>query len=159
MESGTVTGRVLVVDDEADIRCLLQFKLEQAGYEVEMAEDGPAALSVTESWQPDVVVLDVGMPGMTGYDVCKKFRDTAGMRDVPVIMLTARTQATYSTLGYMAGADLYMTKPFSPRDLLTRIEEVRSQPRQGFGDELLNGPGPADADDDGAGRRSRWWRR
>jgi DNA-binding response OmpR family regulator len=165
----TTAGRVLVVDDDADIRGLVEFKLQQAGFEVMTADDGAGALSMVENWKPDLVVLDVAMPGLSGYDVCKRFRSDPTMERVPVIMLTARTQATFSTLGYMAGADLYLTKPFSPRELVERVESLLAGgPRPGFGDELLNGvkPEPAGAGEYpaehravGAHRQPRWWRR
>jgi DNA-binding response OmpR family regulator len=142
--------------------------LQQAGFEVVTAEDGASALSIVGTWRPDLVVLDVAMPGLSGYDVCKRFRSDPAMERVPVIMLTARTQATFSTLGYMAGADLYLTKPFSPRELVDRIESLLSGPRPGFGDELLNRVTPTVAGASeypgghragGAHRQPRWWRR
>jgi len=153
--------RVLVVDDDTDIRDLVGFKLEQAGYEVRTACDGAAALSVVEQWRPDLVVLDVAMPGLTGYEVCKRFRADAAMAAVPVVMLTARNAANYSTLGYMAGADLYLTKPFSPRELLDRVEALLTGPSQGFGDALLNKNTSAAAEpaDPGQKAAGRWWRR
>jgi DNA-binding response OmpR family regulator len=161
----SMAGRILVVDDDADIRGLVEFKLQQAGYEVVTADDGAAALSIVGSWRPDLVVLDVAMPGMSGYDVCKRFRSDPAMEKVPVIMLTARTQATFSTLGYMAGADLYLTKPFSPRELVERVEAMLAEPRPGFGDDLFNGVTPTTAgdseypDEAPPDRNHRWWRR
>ena len=153
--------RVLVVDDDADIRELVGLKLEQAGYEVVTADDGAAALSVVEGWVPDLVVLDVAMPGLSGFDVCKRLRADPVMAKVPVIMLTARTLATYLTLGYMAGADLYLTKPFSPRELVERVGSLLAEAPPRFADKVAGdheAPGqqweyPAEQS------TSKWWRR
>jgi DNA-binding response OmpR family regulator len=117
-------GRVLVVDDNDDIRSLVEFKLTQAGYAVEAARDGVDALAQVRGWLPDLVVLDVAMPGMTGYEVCKEMRGDPATAHIPVIMLTARDSTDFTTLGYMAGADLYLTKPIVLRTLLEKVESL-----------------------------------
>ncbi|GIJ46417.1 hypothetical protein Val02_33030 [Virgisporangium aliadipatigenens] len=117
-------GRVLVVDDNDDIRSLVEFKLVQAGYTVTVAGNGPDGLDRAREWHPDLVVLDVAMPGMTGYDVCKEMRGDPATAHIPVIMLTARDSTEFSTLGYMAGADMYLTKPIVLRTLLDKVESL-----------------------------------
>lgn len=120
---------VLVADDDADIRDLVAFKLEQAGLEVVAVEDGQAALEQAKSRQPALAVLDVSMPGLSGIDVCRMLRAdpvTAGML---IIMLTARVQEQDVEGGFSAGADDYVTKPFSPRELVSRIQALLSRTR------------------------------
>jgi len=120
---------VLVADDDADIRDLVAFKLEQSGLEVIAVEDGQAALEQARSRQPNLAVLDVSMPGLSGIDVCRMLRAdpvTAGML---IIMLTARVQEHDVEGGFSAGADDYVTKPFSPRELVSRIQALLSRTR------------------------------
>ena len=120
---------VLVADDDADIRDLVAFKLEQAGLEVVAVEDGQAALERARAVLPTLAVLDVSMPGLSGIDVCRMLRadpTTAGML---IIMLTARVQEQDVEGGFSAGADDYVTKPFSPRELVSRIQALLSRIR------------------------------
>jgi two-component system, OmpR family, phosphate regulon response regulator PhoB len=120
---------VLVADDDADIRDLVAFKLEQAGLEVVAVEDGQAALEQARARQPTLAVLDVSMPVLSGIDVCRILRAdplTAGML---IIMLTARVQEHDVEGGFSAGADDYVTKPFSPRELVSRIQALLSRAR------------------------------
>ena len=120
---------VLVADDDADIRDLVTFKLEQAGLEVVAVEDGQAALEQARGRQPTLAVLDVSMPGLSGIDVCRMLRAdpvTAGML---IIMLTARVQEQDVEGGFSAGADDYVTKPFSPRELVSRIQALLTRAR------------------------------
>ena len=126
---GTAVTVVLVADDDADIRDLVAFKLEQAGLEVIAVEDGQAALEQARARQPTLAVLDVSMPGLSGIDVCRMLRAdpvTAGML---IIMLTARVQEQDVEGGFSAGADDYVTKPFSPRELVSRIQALLSRTR------------------------------
>ena len=112
---------VLLAEDDADIRLLVTLKLEQAGHEVRAFGDGAAALADARDHPPDLAVLDVLMPGMTGLEVCKQLRSHAATADVPIILLTARAQQADVTAGLEAGANDYVVKPFSPRDLASRI--------------------------------------
>ncbi len=114
-------SRILVVDDEAHIRELLSLYLRQEGYEVEEAQDGPAALELVRRSPPDLVILDIMLPGMDGWEVCRRLREISA---VPVIMLTARDDEEDSIRGLDLGADDYVTKPFSPRQLLARVRAV-----------------------------------
>jgi DNA-binding response OmpR family regulator len=115
---------VLVADDDPDVRDVVVFKLQQSGYEVLVAEDGEAALLLARSARPDLAVLDVMMPRMTGLDVCRELRADAATTRMPVILLTARAQEGDVEGGFAWGADDYLTKPFSPRELASRVRAV-----------------------------------
>jgi DNA-binding response OmpR family regulator len=123
----SVTPTVLVADDERDVRDLISFKLEQAGYRVVVVDDGATALVSAIAEPPDIAVLDVMMPGMTGVDVCRALREHEQTAHVPVILLTARVQESDVQMGFASGADDYVTKPFSPRELLSRVQAVLSR--------------------------------
>ena len=120
---------VLVADDDADIRDLVAFKLEQAGFEVIAVEDGQTALEQARSRQPALAVLDVSMPGLSGIDVCRMLRADPATTGMLIIMLTARVQEQDVEGGFSAGADDYVTKPFSPRELVSRIQALLSRTR------------------------------
>lgn len=113
---------ILVVDDEEPIQELLRFNLEKEGYRVRVAKDGPEALGQVEKEQIDLLVLDVMLPGMDGLEVCRQLRLNPKFREIPIIMLTAKGEEIDKVLGLELGADDYMTKPFSPRELLARIK-------------------------------------
>jgi DNA-binding response OmpR family regulator len=116
--------RVLVADDDADIRELVVFKLESAGFEVTAVGDGRAALDAALADPPDLVVLDHMMPRLTGLEVCAELRRSPGTATLPVILLTAKAQEADVTRGFELGADDYVVKPFSPRELLSRVQAV-----------------------------------
>jgi len=113
---------ILVVDDEEPIQELLRFNLEKEGYRVSVAKDGQEALKHVENDQPDLIVLDLMLPGMDGLEVCRKLRSNPKFQQIPIIMLTAKGEEIDKVLGLEIGADDYMTKPFSPRELLARIK-------------------------------------
>src|ERR687896_766042 len=113
--------RILVVDDDADIRGLVRELLERRGFAVAEAKDGREALQEFYSGRPDLVILDVGMPGMDGWATLERIRE---LSDVPVVMLTARSAELEKTRGLRAGADDYVTKPFGRQELLARIEAL-----------------------------------
>jgi DNA-binding response OmpR family regulator len=115
---------VLVADDDRDIRDLVAFKLEAAGFEVLVAGDGDTALSTAVEHRPDVAVLDVMMPGMSGMQVLQQLRARADLSAVRVILLTAKAQEADVESGFSMGADDYVVKPFSPRELLSRVQAV-----------------------------------
>jgi DNA-binding response OmpR family regulator len=117
-------GTVLVADDDPDIRELVVFKLEQAGYTVHAVGDGEAALAAIMALTPDLILLDVMMPGLNGFEVCRRLRANQNTATTPVIMLTARAQEADVESGFAVGADDYIVKPFSPRELLTRVNNV-----------------------------------
>ena len=120
---------VLIADDDADIRELLAFKLEQASLEVVSVGDGVAALEAVRAHRPRLVVLDVSMPGMSGLDVCRMLRADPDTSEILIIMLTARVQEQDVEGGFMAGADDYVTKPFSPRELVSRVQALLGRTR------------------------------
>ncbi len=120
----TTASRVLVVDDDRDIRELVSRKLSRAGHAVTSVPDGAAALAAVRTEVPDIVVLDVSMPGLSGLDVCRALRTDPATATVPVILLTARVQNGDVANGFAAGADDYVVKPFSPRELVNRVAAV-----------------------------------
>lgn len=126
----TDATRVLVVDDDRDIRDLVTFKLEQAGYEVRQAEDGLQGLEAVREWAPDLVVLDVMMPGLSGIDVTRELRADPATAATPVILLTAKAQEADVETGFVTGADDYVVKPFSPRELVSRVQAVLARARR-----------------------------
>lgn len=116
--------RILIVEDERDIADLIGFNLERAGYAVTKAYDGIAGADLAILERPDLIILDLMLPGQDGYAVFKQLRRDARSRNIPVIMLTARAQTEDRILGLEAGADDYMTKPFSPKELILRVQAV-----------------------------------
>ncbi|GAA3220576.1 response regulator transcription factor [Actinocorallia longicatena] len=121
---------ILVVDDDPDICDLVSLKFEQSGFDVITAGNGDDALELGRTKIPDLIVLDLMMPGMSGLDVCREFRKDPALDRVPVIMLTAKAQESDLEQGFAAGADDYVTKPFSPRELLTRARAVLARGRR-----------------------------
>ncbi|MGW1736422.1 response regulator transcription factor [Streptomyces sp. NPDC001999] len=120
-DPGVPRGQVLVVDDDPTVAEVVVGYLERAGYDVRRAGDGPAALECFTARRPDLVVLDLMLPGMDGFEVCRRMRAHGR---VPVIMLTARGDEDDRILGLETGADDYVTKPFSPRELVLRVDAV-----------------------------------
>jgi DNA-binding response OmpR family regulator len=117
--------RVLVVDDDVNVRDVLRRYLEQAGYRVLLADDGEGALRLAAEARPDLVVLDLMLPGIDGFEVCRRLRQRDGQqREVPVVMLTARGEEEDRIAGLRLGADDYVAKPFSPRELVLRVGSV-----------------------------------
>lgn len=113
---------VLVVDDDDDILMLVSYRLEREGYEVAHARDGHEALRVAAARAPDVIVLDVMMPGPDGYEVTRRLREAEATRATPIVLLTARAEETDVARGLAAGADDYVKKPFSPSALADRVQ-------------------------------------
>jgi DNA-binding response OmpR family regulator len=128
--------RILVVEDESKIARLVRDYLEHAGFEVVAASDGEVALAETRRARPDLVVLDLGLPGRDGLDVARSLRRTS---NVPIVMLTARGEETDRVVGLELGADDYVVKPFSPRELVARIRAVlrRTEATGAGGTEVL----------------------
>lgn len=117
-----MSAKILVVDDEPSIVKSIQYSLEKEGYQVVTANDGQQALEVARREKPNLVVLDVMLPGMDGVSVCQELRKSeSSSADAPVIMLTARDDETSVVVGLEVGADDYMTKPFRPRELVSRV--------------------------------------
>jgi len=137
----TATARVLVVEDDAEIADVLRRSLRQEGYEVRTSGDGVDALAVASGFTPDLVVLDLGLPGLDGVEVCRRLRAEG---DVPILMLTARAETEDRVGGLDSGADDYLVKPFERSELLARIRALlRRRPPRGsaslqVGDLVLN---------------------
>jgi two-component system alkaline phosphatase synthesis response regulator PhoP len=123
-------ARILVVDDEQSIVDLLTAYLGREGYEVQSAMDGPGGLKTARSWSPDIIVLDVMLPGMDGIELLSRLRRES---NAYVIMLTAKAEETDKIVGLSVGADDYLTKPFSPRELVARIKAALRRLRSGVG--------------------------
>jgi DNA-binding response OmpR family regulator len=115
---------ILVADDEPNIVLSIEFLLIQAGYDVRVARDGDAALAAVAERAPDLILLDVMMPGRNGYEVCQTIRGMPGGKDIKIIMLTARSRDIEQEKGLAMGADEYVTKPFSTRELVARVKEM-----------------------------------
>ncbi|MBX6751696.1 MAG: response regulator transcription factor [Micromonosporaceae bacterium] len=120
--------RVLVVDDDATVSDVVRRYLERAGYEVRLATDGASAIAAFREHQPDLVVLDLMLPGIGGLEVCRRMRGE--VTDLPIVMLTALGTEADRVLGLERGADDYVTKPFSPRELVLRVQSVLRRARR-----------------------------
>ena len=127
MQTTSRRPRVLVADDDGDIRDLVAFKLTQAGFDVTCVGDGLDAWDVFVDSPPDLFVLDVMMPGMSGLDLLVKVREAAQFR-IPVLLLSARSRDADVDAGFAAGADDYVVKPFSPRELVHRVNGILARP-------------------------------
>jgi DNA-binding response OmpR family regulator len=112
---------VLIVDDDADIREIAVLKLRLAGLDVETESDGESGLAAALELKPDLVLLDWMMPRLTGLEVCRRLRENPETAETPIMLLTARAQEADVDRGFAAGADDYIVKPFSPRELVTRV--------------------------------------
>ncbi|UCC67718.1 MAG: response regulator [Armatimonadota bacterium] len=118
--------KVLAVDDERHIVRLIQVNLERAGYQVATAFDGPEALKKVEAERPDLIVLDVMMPKMDGFEVLKRLQANPETREIPVVMLTAKAQDADVFRGWSSGVSAYLTKPFNPLELITFVKRILS---------------------------------
>lgn len=129
-----MTERILIVDDEPDIVELLEYNLRQHGYTVSTARDGASALAEVRRQRPDLILLDLMLPDVAGTEVCRRIRKDETTDNVPIMMITARGEEIDRVVGFELGADDYVTKPFSPRELVLRVQAVlrRSKP-QGSG--------------------------
>jgi two-component system phosphate regulon response regulator PhoB len=123
-------SKILVADDDPDICDLIAFKLTSMGHEVVTERDGEGALAAAQAELPDIVLLDWMMPRLTGLEVCMALRDDPALASVPVILLTAKAQEADVQRGFAAGADDYIVKPFSPRELGSRIEALLDRVRR-----------------------------
>lgn len=122
--------KILIVDDEKDLVSLVSLHMKMAGYEVLTASNGEKALAVAQEEKPDLIILDLMLPKIDGWEVCRRLRQDPEIKNVPVIMLTARAEIKDKLKGFEAGADDYVTKPFSPRELVSRVKRVlaRAEP-------------------------------
>lgn len=134
-------GTILVIDDEKDLIELVRYNLEKEGYDVIAAYDGQSGLEVVKKHRPDLVVLDLMMPGLDGLQVCQRLRADPRSSRIPVIMLTAKATEADRVVGLEFGADDYIIKPFSPREVVARVKAVlrRSAPQQDDRQVIRNG--------------------
>lgn len=119
--------KVLIVDDEENIVISIEFLIDQAGYEVEIARDGEEALSKVKSFMPDLILLDVMMPKINGFEVCRRIRENQLFDPVKIIMLTAKGREVEVAKGLALGANSYIIKPFSTKELMAEVNHILSQ--------------------------------
>lgn len=119
-----MSKRILIVDDEVNIVISLEFLLEQAGYYVRVAHNGQEGLEKIATFEPDLVLLDVMMPHLNGFDVCQKVRENSAWNQIKIVMLTAKGREAEITKGLALGANAYIIKPFSTRELLAEVKRI-----------------------------------
>lgn len=119
-----MTKRVLIAEDEESIVASLEFLMRKAGFETCVARDGTAALERVADFAPDLVLLDIMLPGRSGYDICARIRENPVLHGTRVLMLTARGSSADEARGMAVGADAYLTKPFSTQELVARVREL-----------------------------------
>lgn len=118
-------NNVLIVDDEQDVLQLVEANLRRAGYSIMTSKDGRHALAMARNERPDIMILDLMLPSMSGLDVCKALKGDAATAKLPILMLTAKDEEIDKVVGFELGADDYMTKPFSPRELVLRVNALQ----------------------------------
>ena len=128
---------ILIIEDEAALVAMLEYNLESAGFRTASASDGEQALDMIDEERPDLIVLDWMLPRLSGIELCRRLRRRAATRDTPIVMLTARSEEGDRIRGLETGADDYVTKPFSPSELLARIRAVLRRSRPSFGAETV----------------------
>jgi DNA-binding response OmpR family regulator len=116
--------RILIVDDEPNIVTSLEFLMKREGFEVEIAVDGESALEAVGRGAPDLVLLDIMLPRMNGFEVCQKLRADPALRGMKIVMITARGRESEISRGLALGADLYVTKPFSTKELVAQVKQL-----------------------------------
>ena len=124
-----MTKKIVLAEDEPQIARLIEFKLKKEGYEVTWKENGEEALKAIKANKPDLILLDIMMPVMDGYEVLRRLKEDENLKSIPVIMLTARAQERDVVKGIDMGAEDYITKPFHPAELLARVKRILGKPR------------------------------
>ncbi len=119
-----MTKKVLIADDEVNIVISLEFLIEQAGYQLEIAHDGQEALAKISTFDPDLILLDVMMPKINGFELCRRVRENPAWQHIKIIMLTAKGREVEVTKGLALGADAYIIKPFSTKELMAEIKQM-----------------------------------
>ena len=130
--------RILLIEDDLNLTELVRYNLERDGYDVSLAEDGEEGLMMAMEQPPDLILLDWMLPNLSGIEICRRLRRNAELANVPIIMLTARTEEGDRVRGLETGADDYVTKPFSPRELIARINAVLRRLRPGLSGKMLS---------------------
>jgi len=116
--------RILIVDDEPNIVLALEMLMKREGYEIRTVGDGEQALEAAGTFRPDLILLDVMMPRMDGYEVCQRIRSDVSLKDISIVMLTAKGREVEREKGLALGADIYITKPFSTREVVRKVKEM-----------------------------------
>lgn len=116
--------RILIVDDEPNIVLALELLMKREGYAVHSVDDGQKAFDAVREFRPDLIILDIMMPKMDGYEVCQRIRADASLKDILIVMLTAKGREVEREKGLALGADYYITKPFSTRELMMKVKEI-----------------------------------
>jgi DNA-binding response OmpR family regulator len=129
--AGGRVARVLVVEDEPDVAEMMRYNLGKEGYEVRLAVNGTDALRQVKEARPDVILLDIMVPQLNGWEICRRLKQAPETASIPVIMVTGRVEEGDKVLGFELGADDYVTKPFSPRELVARVRAVTRRGRAG----------------------------
>jgi DNA-binding response OmpR family regulator len=119
-----MTKKILIVDDEVNIVISMEFLIKQVGYDLEIAKDGEEALEKVASFAPDLILLDVMMPKINGFEVCRRIRHNPDWQDIKIIMLTAKGREVEVTKGMALGADSYIIKPFSTKELMAEVKHI-----------------------------------
>lgn len=128
--SPTTEDKILMIEDDSDISELVQYNLEREGYKVFVSANGESGFSQAMTLRPDLIILDLMLPGLDGLSVCRKLRAHPTTAEVPIVMLSAKGEESDVVVGLEMGADDYVTKPFSPKELIARIRAVLRRPRQ-----------------------------
>lgn len=129
--------RILLIEDDISLTELIRYNLEHEGYEVQNATDGEDGLLMAEEVSPDIILLDWMLPNLSGIEICRRIRRSEELANVPIIMLTARTEEADRIRGLDTGADDYITKPFSPRELIARINAIMRRIRPALTSQIL----------------------
>ena len=124
--------KILIIEDEPDIRETLSYNFKNEGFKVKSESSGKAALTLSKSFEPDIIILDLMLPDMSGIDVCKKIKNSDEYPDPSIIMLTAKGEEVDRIIGFEVGADDYVTKPFSIRELILRVKVIIKKQANGF---------------------------
>ena len=138
--------KILVVDDEKDILTLLEYNLKKAGFTAISAQDGPEAIALSKKERPDLIILDIMLPSMEGTEVCKILKGEEATRHIPIVMLTAKGEEIDRIVGLELGADDYIIKPFSPRELVLRVKAVLKRGHEKGTKTITAGPVTIDVD-------------
>src|SRR6185295_3779378 len=131
--------RVLIVDDDPDIQHLVSYNLSQAGFDIVTATTGRKALETVQTHPPDLIILDLMLPDVDGVEVCRMLRQRESSRRIPIVMLTARSEEIDRVIGFELGADDYVMKPFSPRELVLRVKSIFRRMKEERSAALRNG--------------------
>ena len=119
-----IDNKILVVEDELEIRNVLDLYLKKEGFTVLQTDNGNDAIKIADKEKPSLIILDIMLPGLSGYEVCKRLKSNNNTRNIIIVILSAKGQDWEKSVGYDVGADLYETKPFSPKKLMTRIKSI-----------------------------------